>query len=65
MGVTTNCEWDGTPCECREFHGGMGSETYVYLSDGKVLGAEIIDGEWTVLDAEDARELYEHLTKED
>lgn len=59
---TTSAWWDGTPCTCHEFFGGMGSETYIYVGhDGSVLGGEIIDGEWTVLDADEASEVYEHI----
>lgn len=65
MKITSNCEYDGIPCECHTFYGGMGSEMHIYISDGKVLGGEIIDGEWTILDADEARDEYEYLTKED
>lgn len=65
MKVTKNCTYGGTPCECRTFYGGMGSETHIYVAgDGRVLGGEVIDGEWTILDADEAREEYEYLTKE-
>lgn len=66
MKVTKNCTYGGTPCECRTFYGGMGSETHVYVTeDGKVLGCEVIDGEWTILDADEAREEYEYLTSKE
>lgn len=60
----TNALWDGIPCTCHELRGGMGSETYIYVADGKIVGAEVIDGEWTQLDADDATEAYGHLLDE-